>query len=132
MTPTFEWYQQLIKPSFAPPSNVFGIAWSILYPIILVSFGYVFFQAFKKQIPWLVALPFAINLVANLAFSPIQFGTRNFVLASLDITVVVVTLIWAMVVIWPHSRVVTLAQIPYLLWGLFATVLQYAITWLNR
>jgi hypothetical protein len=39
------------------------------------------------DIPWLVAVPFAINLVANLVFTPIQFGLRNLPLASLDIAV---------------------------------------------
>jgi tryptophan-rich sensory protein len=32
----------------------------------------VFVQAFRGKISWLVALPFAINLVANLIFTPIQ------------------------------------------------------------
>jgi tryptophan-rich sensory protein len=132
MDSTADWYQQINRPGFAPPPPVFGIAWSILYPIIFISFGYVFYKAFKKQVPPLVALPFVINLIANLLFSPIQFGTRNFLLASVDITVVVATLIWAMIVVWPYSRVLSLVQVPYLLWGLFATILQYSITWLNR
>ena len=129
---TQDWYQSLNKPSFSPPSWLFGVAWSILYPIIFVSFGYVFYKVFKKEIPYIVALPFIINLVTNLLFSPIQFGTRNFLLASIDITVVVISLVWAMITIYPYSKAVTLAQIPYLLWGLFATILQYSITYLNR
>jgi len=48
-----------------------------LYPIILVTFGFVFVQAFRGKAPWWVAVPFAINLVANVIFTPIQFGLRN-------------------------------------------------------
>jgi benzodiazapine receptor len=128
---TVSWYQTLKKPFFAPPSWVFGVAWGVLYPIILVSFGYVFYQIFKKKIPAGIALPFVLNLVFNLAFSPIQFGLQNNFLAAVDITLTVATLIWGIKVIYPFSTAVALAQIPYLLWGLFATILQYSVTVLN-
>lgn len=128
---TVSWYQTLKKPFFAPPSWAFGVAWGILYPIILVSFGYVFYQIFKKEIPVRIALPFVLNLLFNLAFSPIQFGLQNNLLAAVDITLTVVTLIWAMKAIYPFSTPVALVQIPYLLWGLFATILQYSVTILN-
>lgn len=129
---TITWYASLKKPFFAPPSWLFGVAWSILYPIIFVSFGYVFYLAGTKKIPFIVALPFLINIIANLMFSPIQFGLQNNYLAALDITVVVISLIWAIIAIYPHSKIIAFAQVPYLLWGLFATVLQYSITFINR
>ena len=44
--------------------------------------------AARGRLPFLVALPFAINLVANLIFTPIQFGMRNLPLAAVDILVV--------------------------------------------
>jgi tryptophan-rich sensory protein len=124
-------YETLAKPWFAPPSNVYGIAWGILYPIIFVSFGYVFWLALKKQIPFMVALPFILNLVFNFAFPPIQFTLKNLPLASVDILLVVGTLIWAMVAIYNYAPIITYAQIPYLLWGLFATTIQLSMTVLN-
>jgi len=132
MSNEFNWYSNLIKPSFAPPAYLFGIVWSIIYPIIFISFGYVFYLFFKKQIPFIVLVPFILNLIFNLLFSPIQFGLQNNYLAALDITIVVGTLVWAIFSIFPYSRVISYAQVPYLLWGLFATILQYSITWLNR
>lgn len=129
---TQEWYQQLNKPFFAPPPGAFGVAWGILYPIIFASFGYVFYQGWRKKIPFRVVLPFMINLVGNLIFPPIQLGTRNFLLAAVDITIVVLSLVWAMKAIWPYSKKITWLQIPYLFWGLFATLLQYSLFWLNR
>ncbi len=133
--PTQEWYAQLIKPSWSPPAWLFGPVWTVLYAIILVSFSTVFYKAFTKQIPWLVALPFALNLVFNFAFTPIQFGLKNNLLASLDILLVLSTLIWALAAIWhaaPELRWVVYANVPYLLWASFATVLQLTITYLNR
>lgn len=128
---TVSWYETLKKPFFAPPSWVFGVAWSILYPIIFISFGYVFYQVLKKKIPAKAALPFVLNLVLNLLFSPIQFGWQSNFLAALDISLVLITLVWAIKEAYPYSKWVALAQIPYLLWGLFATILQYSITILN-
>ncbi|WP_395006060.1 TspO/MBR family protein [Undibacterium sp.] len=131
---TTNWYSQLIKPTWSPPSWVFGPVWSVLYLIIAVSYGTVFYRAFTGKISWLVALPFALNLIFNLAFTPIQFGLKNNLLATLDILLVVFTLIWALVAVWqasPDLRWVVYANIPYLCWGLFATGLQMSITYLN-
>ncbi|MBP7967364.1 tryptophan-rich sensory protein [Candidatus Woesebacteria bacterium] len=125
------WYQMLIKPTWSPPAWLFGPVWTVLYVIIAISFGSVFYKAFMKQIPWLVALPFVLNLIFNLLFTPIQFGLQNNLLAAIDILLVLGTLIWAMIAIWPHTRWITYAQIPYLLWVSFATALQLSITYLN-
>ena len=52
-------------------------------------------------------------------------------LAALDVMLVLGTLIWAMVAIYPYRKWVTYMQIPYVLWVTFATVLQLTITYLN-
>ena len=72
------------------------------------------------------------NLVANLVFTPIQFGMRNLSLAAADIVVVWLTIIWMSIVVWKHYRWVSLAQIPYFVWVSLATILQLSITWHNR
>ena len=127
-----DWYNSLQKPSCTPAPSTIGMIWQILYPIILITFGFVFLQAFRKKLPWKVALPFAINLVANLVFTPIQFGMRNLSLAAADIVVVWLTIIWMSIVVWKHYRWVSLAQIPYFVWVSLATILQLSITWHNR
>ena len=132
---TYTWYQTLIKPSWAPPSWLFGPVWTVLYAIIAVTFGTVFYRAFTNKIPWIVALPFALNLLFNFAFTPIQFGLKDNLLASFDILLVVGTLIWALYAVWngvPKLRWVVYVNIPYLLWGTFATCLQLTITYLNK
>lgn len=135
MTSTQEWYAQLIKPSWSPPSWLFGPVWTVLYAIIAVSFGTIFYKAFTGKIGWMIALPFVLNLVFNFAFTPIQFGLKNNLLASLDILLVVGTLVWAFYAVWhfaPDLKWVVYANIPYLLWGTFATCLQLTITFLNK
>jgi len=129
---TYNWYQQLIKPFWSPPSWLFGPVWTVLYIIIAVSFGTVFYGVIKGKLEWLIALPFILNLVFNLAFTPLQFGLKNNLLAAIDILLVLATLVWAMIAIFPHARWIVYANIPYLLWVLFATILQFTITYLNR
>ena len=132
MSSTYTWYQQLIKPSWAPPSWLFGPAWTFLYLLISISYGWVFWQFFQKKLTFLTLLPFILNLIFNFAFTPIQFGLQNNLLAAVDILLVLVTLIWTIIAIYPHSRIIAYLQIPYLLWVSFATVLQITITYLNR
>lgn len=130
----YSWYSQLVKPDWAPPSWLFGPVWGVLYAVIAVSFGAVFYQALAKKLPWVVALPFALNLVFNIAFTPIQFGLKNNLLAAFDILLVLATLLWALYAVWraaPRLRWVAYANIPYLLWVVFATCLQLSITYLN-
>lgn len=129
---TYESYRQLIKPSWAPGAGVFGPVWTVLYVLIAISYGKVFIMLWNKQISWRVALPFILNLVFNFSFTYFQFGLKNNYLAAADILLVLVTLIWAMIAIYPHARWVMYIQIPYLLWVGFATTLQFTITYLNR
>ena len=103
----------------------------ILYPIILISFGFVFVQAVRGRIPRLVALPFLINLAANLLFMPIFAGLRNVPLAAADILIVWATILWSMAAVWPNYRWVAAAQVPYFVWVSIATVIQLSITWMN-
>lgn len=131
---SYNWYSQLIKPNWAPPSWLFGPVWTVLYFIIFISFATVFYKAYTKRISWNIALPFALNILFNAAFTPLQFGLRNNLLAAIDIILVLVTLIWALYGIWsksPELRWVAYVNIPYLLWVSFATVLQLTITYLN-
>ena len=127
-----DWYNSLAKPAWTPEPAFIGLMWQIIYPIIIVTFGFVFVQAARKKIPGPVVIPFLVNLVANLIFTPIQFGLRNLTLASIDILVVWGSIIWLVVAIWKHHRWIALAQAPYLAWVSTATVLQLSISWMNR
>lgn len=132
MNSTYEWYQKLIKPTWAPPSYLFGPVWTVLYILIAITFGTVFLKIWRKELPAIIGLPFLLNIFFNLIFTPIQFGLKNNLYAAVDITLVLITLLWAMYVIYPHARWIALLQIPYVLWVIFATVLQLNITLLNK
>jgi benzodiazapine receptor len=132
MNTSYDWYSQLIKPTWAPPPWLFGPVWTFLYALIAFSFGKVFYMLWRKEIPFVVALPFILNLFFNFIFTYLQFGLKNNLLAGADILLVFITLVWAMVAIYPYAKWITYIQVPYLLWVAFATILQLTITYLNR
>lgn len=126
-----DWYQELIKPSWAPPAWVFSQVWAVLYIIIAISYTYVVYLFFRGQIKFQTLLPFLLNILFNLAFLPLQFGLGSNILATIDILLFLAALIWALIAIWPHAKWVTFVNIPYLAWGIFATILQITITVMN-
>lgn len=128
---TYLWYQTLIRPTWAPPSWLFGPVWSVLYLLIAVSFGTVFYRVYTKKLKIKFAVPFALNLIFNFAFTPLQFGLQNNLLAALDILLVLLTLVWSLKIIYKKIRWVSLINLPYLAWVSFATILQLTITYLN-
>src|SRR4030043_1776576 len=111
-----DWYQALIKPSWTPSSGTISFIWTILYPLIFMTLAIILYRVVKKEIGLFVILPFIINLIANFAFTPILFGLKNLPLASLDILIVWLTIVWGMVVISPYSKILVISQIPYLIW----------------
>jgi len=124
-------YQDYNKPSWSPPSWLFGPVWTLLYILIAISYAYVGYLFIEHSVSLAIIIPFALNLIFNLAYTPIQFGMRNFLLATIDIFLVLGTLVWALIVIYPYAPWVSYINIPYLLWVSFATVLQLTVTFLN-
>ena len=89
-------------------------------------------MAWQNEVALIIALPFLLNLIFNFIFTPIQFTLKNNLLAAADILLVLATLIWSMLAIYPYAPWVAYIQIPYLLWVSFATVLQLTVTYLNK
>jgi tryptophan-rich sensory protein len=125
-------YREYKKPTWAPPSWLFGPVWTFLYILIFISFGYVFYKWYTESLSFTTILPFILNLIFNFIFTPIQFRLKNFLLAAIDVVLVWITLVWAMVSIYPIFTWVTYISIPYLLWVTFASVLQITVTIKNR
>lgn len=130
-TETYNWYSKLLKPSWAPPASLFGPVWTFLYLVIFATYSWATYLAFKGKMKYSVLLPFFLNAVFNALFTPIQFGLKNNLLALVDIILVLATLVWAMAAVWKYEKRIAIANIPYLLWVCFATILQTSITILN-
>jgi tryptophan-rich sensory protein len=122
-----EWYNSLPKPTWTPAPSTISLIWMILYPIILISFGFVFIRAFQARfLGWSQCRSPSTWSLTSFA------GLRNVPLACVDILIVWATIIWCVVVAWPVYRWIVVAQVPYFVWVSTATVIQVSITWMNR
>lgn len=126
-----EWYGSLEKPFFAPSPETFGLAWGIIYPLIAIALLTTIYLRIRNRIPRGFALLFVLNIALNLTFTATALATRDNVLTSLHLILVLGTLSWLMVRSWRYSKVIFVLLLPYLLWGTFATILQLALTAMN-
>ncbi|PUA82425.1 TspO/MBR family protein [Nocardioides currus] len=120
-------YRDLDLPPFAPPSWLFGPVWSVLYVMIGVA-GWLLWRTRG----WDAALTlWAVQLVLNLAWTPLFFAASRYTLALVDIValaLMILGLIWL-----ARSRSTTAAWllVPYAAWVCFATALNAGIVILN-
>ena len=126
-----DWYSSLSKPEWTPNASTISAIWTLLYPIIFVTYAYVFAKVIKKKYPKHVAVPFFLNLIFNFAFTPIFFGLKNIPFATIDILAVWVTIVWSAVAIWRYSKWTAILQIPYLVWVSITSILQIWIAIYN-
>ncbi|MDR3686905.1 MAG: tryptophan-rich sensory protein [Coriobacteriia bacterium] len=133
MTDYRSYYDALSKPSWTPAPATIGLIWTLLYPLIAIAAVATVAKVWRGELGRWVLVPLALNLVANAAFTTIEFGARNLPLATADIVVVLLTLVAWVVLVWrPGSIWIALVLVPYLVWVSTATVLQVSITLANR
>lgn len=125
-----EWYQQLQKPSWNPPSWIFGPAWTALYILMAIAAWLVWQRGgFAKQ-RFALSL-FLLQLLLNAAWSPLFFGLRNPGLAFVDIVLLWLALLATLLTFWARSLAAGALLIPYLAWVSFASALNLALWRLN-
>lgn len=125
------WYESQALPFFAPPAWAFGFAWGIIYPLIGLALAWALLKWLNGKLPNRYIAVFFANLLANFAFSPLQFGLKSNLWAAADILVVLATLGYLVYAGWAKARGAAYLLLPYLAWVLFATVLQLSVTYLN-
>ena len=123
------WYAGLAKPSWNPPSWLFGPVWTVLYAMMAVA-GWLVWRrggaASQLALRW-----FAVQLVLNVGWSAVFFGLQLPGLAFVEILVLWVAIAVTLVTSWKVSRAAGILLAPYLLWVSFAAVLNFAIWRLN-
>ena len=127
-----EWYKSLEKPSFQPPGEVFAPVWTTLYTMMGISLSILW----RARGSYPAAKPamqlFTIQFLLNLAWSFLFFRWQNPRTAFIEIVVLNVVLILTILAAWRVSKVAALLLVPYLLWTMFATVLNGSIWQLNN
>ena len=124
------WFIALDKPSIFPPPAAFGVVWPILY--VLMGFAAAMVCAAwgsRYRVPAILA--FVLQLLVNLAWSPVFFGQHEISLGLYLILLLDVAVVVTMALFWRVRRAAALMLVPYLAWILFASVLNYEFLRLN-
>lgn len=127
-----EWYPTLVRPSFAPPSWVFGPVWTVLYVMMGVASWLVWRQGATEPGVRRALTLYAVQLAFNLAWSWLFFGIQRPFFALLEIAVLLVLIGTTTLLFASVSRAAAVLMLPYLAWVAFATVLNGSFWWLNR
>lgn len=123
-------YARLEQPGFAPPSWVFGPAWTALYTMMAIAAWLVWRSGAWSQTRPALTL-YAIQLVLNAAWTPLFFGLGWRGIALAELSVLLVVLVATVVMFWRRSRVAGALLVPYLAWSVFAWCLNFAVWQLN-
>ena len=122
-------YNSLIKPVISPPAIIFPIVWTILYILMGVSYGILKSNSLltekEKNIYYLQLF---VNYLWPIFFFVFDWRLFSFLWILLLIVLVVIMI----KEFYEKNKTAGLLQIPYLLWLVFAAVLNFSVYWLNR
>ena len=122
-------YNTLIKPVLAPPSILFPIVWTILYILMGVSYGIL---ETKSLVDTEINFIYYFQLLVNALWSIIFFTFKWRLFAFIWLLILLLLIVMMIIKFYQRDKVAGLLQIPYLLWALFASYLNFAIYLLNR
>lgn len=126
------WFNSLIKPSWNPPSYIFGPVWTALYLLMGISLWLVWKSNASTNKKEVAIIFFTLQLFLNFWWSLLFFKFHLTGLALVDIGLLLILIVITIVQFFPISRVASYILIPYILWVSFAAVLNYFIWTLNK
>ena len=126
-----DWYLTLDKPSFTPPNYLFAPVWTALYIMMGVAAGIVWSKGYHHIWVKTALYHFVFQLLLNALWSIVFFGLKNplggmIVILAL-LTMIILTIKWFRVISKPAAYLL----VPYVLWVVFASALNYKIWELN-
>jgi tryptophan-rich sensory protein len=124
------WFQSLTKPAIFPPPMWFGIVWSILYVLMGLALAMVC-AAWGARGRTAAIAAFVVQLLVNLAWSPVFFGMHQIKTGLLVIGVLDALVVVTIVLFWRVRRVAAVLLLPYLAWIAYAGFLLYQVNALN-
>lgn len=124
-------YNNLIKPDFAPPSYLFSLIWTILYFLMGISIYIIYMSKDTLKRKRAINI-YILQLVVNATWNFIFFGLELRLLAFLWILLLIVLVLIMINRFYTINKLAANLQIPYLIWLMFALVLNYSIYMLNK
>lgn len=125
-----EFYGQVTQPSWAPPSEVFGPVWTVLYLLMAIAAWRVWRVGGFAHARTALVL-YLVQLVVNALWSWFFFAWKMGGAAFADILLMWVLIAATIAAFWRHSRLAAALLVPYFLWVTFAAALNFTVWQLN-
>ncbi len=122
-------YETINQPPLAPPGFLFPIVWGVLYTLMGIS-SYLIWKEHTAESRMALYI-YAVQLVLNFVWPLIFFNGRMFLLAFVWLLILLATVIVMTIRFYNINKLAGLLQIPYILWLIFASYLNFAIFLLN-
>lgn len=123
------WYMELEKPFWNPPNLAFPIVWTILYTMIGISFWLILCKL-KAYTPK-VFMAFFAQMLLNFTWSFSFFYLQSPLLGLINILLLLSAISWNIYIFSPYSKLAARLLLPYLLWVMYATTLNFSIWLMN-
>ncbi len=122
------WYSSLIKSNLNPPDWVFAPVWTILYLLMTIAI----WNAWHKNTKNInLIYYYLIHLLFNTTWSVVFFVLHNILLALVNLVILILLIIFLTVKYKKISNLSFYLMIPYLMWCLYALVLNFSLFILN-
>lgn len=125
------YYNELVKPGFAPPGWLFGPVWIVLYLLMAIAAYRVWMYRNSKKGVYKALFFYFLQLVLNFLWSIIFFRYRLIAIAFFEIILLLLFIIITTIKFFKIDRIAGFLMIPYILWVAFAAVLNYSLWTLN-
>lgn len=129
--PNLDWYGTLAKPGFTPPNWLFPVAWTVLFALMAVSL----WRIVAASDGWIASnrtlIPFAVQLVLNVFWSFAFFADHSPAAGFAVIALLIPAIVWTMLAFRVKDPLAAWLLAPYLVWVIYAAVLNAAIWRLN-
>ena len=121
--------QNVNKPSFSPPSILFPIVWTILYTLMGIS-SYIVFES-QSELREKSLVVYGIQLLINFIWPIIFFNAKMYLFATIWLVLLCLVVLEMISLYFKVKPIAAYLQIPYMLWLIFATILNFNVFLLN-
>ncbi|KEI03811.1 tryptophan-rich sensory protein [Clostridium botulinum] len=125
-------YNELIKPSFAPPSKIFPIIWGVLYFSMAIAFYRILLLESQGKNIKNAKRYYLIQLFLNFIWIILFFKLRLFGLAFIEILILLIFILLTTFQFYNLDKLASFLTVPYIIWVCFAGVLNFYIWVFNE
>ena len=124
-------FDSLQKPAFTPPPILFPIVWTILYILMGISSYLVCYNNTDTKFKTTACTLYIVQLIVNSLWTLFFFRLKMLLFSFIWLILLLVLVIIMTVKFYKIKPLAAYLQIPYILWLIFAAILNFSIYILN-